>query len=154
MCFAKIEKWSQRSLQVVYMLEAHQEFWLWSKEKKMTIAWGEKKYFKKMAFKKILPPFVIPTVQNLSFCQVLRKTKKKVSYIKILPFKKSAENISKCQKWQLGLEVGGLQLKTPYHVLKLCSIRKKKSPKRCFEKVSQFVWVEKVYSPLWGSSTK
>lgn len=36
MCFVKIEKWSQRGgrgLQVFQMLEAQQEFWLWSKEK-------------------------------------------------------------------------------------------------------------------------
>lgn len=33
MWFAKIEKWSQTGLQVIDMLEAHQEFWLWNKEK-------------------------------------------------------------------------------------------------------------------------
>ena len=59
---------------------------------------GEKKIKIKMAFKKknILPPFVIPTVQNLSMCQV----PKKISYIKMLPFKNSLKNDS----WDWKLE--------------------------------------------------
>lgn len=52
------------------------------------------------------------------------------------------------QKWQLGLEVGGLQCKTPYHVLKLSSTDwgwgeggGKKGA--VLQSKSQFVWVEK-----------
>lgn len=52
----------------------------------------------------------------------------------MLPFKNTAENISKFQKWQLGLEVGGLQLKMPYHVLKLSSVGEKKTKKGAFAK--------------------
>lgn len=127
------------------MLEARQEFWLWSKEKIIkndSITWGEKKNIKNGLLKSILPPFVIPTVQNLSFCQVPEKSELCKKMLSFKKKKKTAENISKFQKWQLGLEVGGLQLKMPYHVLKLSSVGGKK-PKRCFCKVSHSVLSKK-----------
>lgn len=127
------------------MLEARQEFWLWSKEKIIkndSITWGEKKNIKNGLLKSILPPFVIPTVQNLSFCQVPEKSELCKKNAVIQKKQKTAENISKFQKWQLGLEVGGLQLKMPYHVLKLSSVGGKK-PKRCFCKVSHSVLSKK-----------
>lgn len=57
---------------------------------------GNKNIFQKWPSKKkkILPPFVIPTVQNLSMCQV----PKKLSYTKMLPFK------NKNDSWDWKLE--------------------------------------------------
>lgn len=78
-----------------------------------------------MAFKKNLPPFVLPTVLNLSSSQ---KKKKKVK--NTMTFGKSFKNDS--WDWKFG----GLLLKMPYHVLKLGDIKK---PKNCaFCKVSFF----------------
>lgn len=77
-----------------------------------------------MAFKKNLPPFVFPTVLNLSSSQ---KKKKKVK--NTMTFGKSFKNDS--WDWKFG----GLLLKMPYHVLKLSSVRGggyKKAKKLCF----------------------
>lgn len=99
-----------------------------------SITWGEQKYFSKMAFKKkkILPPFVIPTVQNLSMCQV----PKKLSYTKKLPFK------NKNDSWDWKLEACSWKCHT------MCwnwaALGGKKSPKkRCFHKVSHSLFVGK-----------
>lgn len=77
---------------------------------------GDKKnLFKKWPSKKKqknLPPFVFPTVHNLSSSQ---KEKKKVK--KMMTFGKSLKNDS--WDWKFG----GLLLKMPYHVLKLSSVR-------------------------------
>lgn len=78
-----------------------------------------------MAFKKNLPPFVLPTVLNLSSSQ--KKKKKKVK--NTMTFGKSFKNDS--WDWKFG----GLLLKMPYHVLKLSSVRGggyKKAKKLCF----------------------
>lgn len=63
---------------------------------------------KKMAFKKIFH-LLFSHCPELVLCQVL---KKKTSCIAMLLFKNIAGFVSKkFQKWQLGLEVGGLQMK-------------------------------------------
>lgn len=88
--------------------------------------------------KSFLPPFVVPTVLNLSFCQVPQKdaviqNRKKTT-------KKNTAHISKFQKRQLGLEVGSLQFKMPYHVLKLSSVgEKKNNPKIKIEKAKKLL---------------
>lgn len=134
----KVEpKGGGRGLQVFQMLEAQQEFWLWSKEK-MNKKWfyhmrGTKIFFKNgLQKKKILPPFVIPTVQNLSMCQV----PKKLSYTKKLPFK------NKNDSWDWKLEACSWKCHT------MCwnwaALGGKKSPKkRCFHKVSHSLFVGK-----------
>lgn len=103
---------------------------------------GEKN--RKNGLQKCLPPFVIPTVQNLSFCQVPKKW-----VIQNCCRSKTLQSIFK--KWQLGLEVVGLQLKMPYHVLKLSSVEKRKK-KVLLQSESQFVWVKK-YTVQNGSES-
>lgn len=84
----------------------------------------DKKNFLKNGLQKNLPPFVLPTVLNLSSSQ---KKKKKVK--NTMTFGKSFKNDS--WDWKFG----GLLLKMPYHVLKLSSVRGggyKKAKKLCF----------------------
>lgn len=78
----------------------------------------------------------IPTVLNLSLVSSSWKSEQ----LKKAIIKKKTKKV---QKWQLGLEVGGLQCKTPYHVLKLSSTDWKKGKKVLLQSKSQFVGAEK-----------
>lgn len=113
-------------LQVFQILEALQEFWLWWEEnmnRKMILlneGKREKIYFLN-GLQKCLSPIVSSHCPKLV---LLPSSKKKKIHTKMLLFKNIAENIQKLG--QLGQDVVGLQLKTPYHVLKLSSIGKSK----------------------------
>lgn len=75
MCFAKIEKWSQKGgFKCFKCLKHYKNFGYGARKKWIkndSITWGGKNIFKN-GLQKILPPFVIPTVQN--FCQVPKKS--------------------------------------------------------------------------------
>lgn len=119
-------------LQVFQMLEALQEFWLWSKEK-MNKKWfyymrGRKNIFKKWPSKNS-STFVIPTVQN--FCQVPKK--KKWVILKNAAIQKHCREYFKNDSWDWKLEACSWKR----HTMCWNWAAWGKKPKRCFHKASR-----------------